>query len=101
MEFQWDSGNMKHVLSDHPERDNTVEEVESVFRDPYFKAVPDRVDSGEQQYSGVGIGNEGVAKHVVFVIRNGQIRPVTCRPASRKQRSKYEELRNQTQNEHG
>ncbi len=92
---------MKHVLSDHPERENTVEEVESVFLDPHFRAVPDRTDGEEQQYSGVGVGNDGLAKHVVFVIRNGQIRPITCRPASRKQRGKYEELRNQTQNKHG
>ncbi|AQG80638.1 BrnT family toxin [Spirosoma montaniterrae] len=96
MLFQWDAGNIRHIVNDHPERDNTITEVESLFEDPYFRPLPDRVDryNGEQQFSGVAIGNEGIEKHVVYVIRNGQIRPITCRRATRKQREQYHVILN-------
>ncbi len=59
MLFQWDNGNTSHVISQYPERGNTTDEVESVFKDPFFKILPDRVDSrGEQQYNGVGCSNQ-------------------------------------------
>ena len=35
MEFQWDAGNIRHLLHDHPERKFTVEEVESLWEGPY------------------------------------------------------------------
>lgn len=89
-EFQWDSGNIKHIIHDYPERANTIEEVESVFDDPNFQPIPDRVDSrGEQQYSGVGLSNQNRLLFVAFSYRNGQIRPISCRPAGRKARNTY------------
>jgi hypothetical protein len=98
--FDWDEGNIKHVVHDHPERGNTVEEVESLFSDPYFEPLPDRIGNyGEQEFSGVAVGNEGIEKHVVYVIRNGKIRPITCRPATRKQRKAYYEIVNQRSRE--
>jgi hypothetical protein len=39
LKFEWDMGNLKHVIDDHPERENTVQEVESVFSDPNFIIV--------------------------------------------------------------
>lgn len=89
-EFQWDTGNIKHIIQDYPERNNTTQEVESVFDDPKFQPVPDRVDSrGEQQYSGVGRSNQNRLLFVAFSVRNGQIRPISCRPAGRKARNNY------------
>ncbi len=89
-DFQWDSANIKHVIHDYPERENNIEEVESVFTDPNFLPTPDRVDSrGEQQYSGVGLSNQNRLLFVAFSVRNGQIRPISCRPASRKSRNQY------------
>lgn len=89
-EFQWDSANIKHVIQDYPERANTIEEVESVFNDPNFRPLPDRVGSqGEQQYSGVGRSNQNRLLFVAFVVRKGQIRPFSCRPAGRKARNNY------------
>jgi uncharacterized DUF497 family protein len=89
-DFQWDSGNIKHVIQDYPERANSIEEVQSVFNDPKFRPLPDRVDSrGEQQYSGVGLSNQNRLLFVAFSVRNGQIRPISCRPAGRKARDKY------------
>lgn len=90
--FQWDTGNVKHVIEDYPNRENTVEEVESIFYDDHFIAVPDRIDKfGEQQYHGLGTSNLNTVKYVVFVVRNGEIRPISCRTASRKERLRYDE----------
>jgi uncharacterized DUF497 family protein len=92
IEFQWDNGNLKHVIEDYPIRENTLLEVESLFLDNNFIAVPDRIDKfGEQQYHGVGTSKENRILYVVFVIRNDKIRPISCRPASQKERKKYYE----------
>ena len=89
-EFQWDNANIKHVIEDYPERANSIEEVESLFTDPNFQPVPDRVDSrGEQQYSGTARSNQNRLLFVAFSVRNGQIRPISCRPAGRKARDNY------------
>ncbi|WP_460673660.1 BrnT family toxin [Larkinella ripae] len=57
--------------------------VESIFYDLNFIAVPDRIDkAGEQQYHGLGISHLNTIKYVVFVIRNGEVRPISCRTAS-------------------
>lgn len=94
IEFEWDEGNLQHIILDHPERGNTVEEVESIVTDPYFRGIANRVDdvSQEQRYGGVGIGTQGIEKYVAYVIRNGKIRPITCYPAKPKQRQKYYEF---------
>lgn len=100
--FDWDDGNTKHVIHDYPERANTKEEVESLFTDPNFLPTPDRVDSrGEQQYSGVGLSNQNRLLFVAFSIRNGQIRPISCRPASRKSREKYDQDKSNSEQESG
>lgn len=101
-EFQWDSGNTKHVIHDYPERGNTIEEVESLFTDPNFLPTPDRIDSqGEQQYSGVGLSNQNRLLFVAFSVRNGQIRPISCRPAGRKSRKQYAQDSKKTDQEGG
>lgn len=90
--FQWDNGNTAHIIDHYPERANTMLEVESVFADPNFQPRADRMDSrGEQQYSGVGMSNQNRLLFVAFSIRNGQIRPISCRPASRKNRENYDQ----------
>ncbi len=89
---EWDEGNTKHVLVDHPERGNTIEEVESILQEPNRITKFDRLDSktGEPRYFTLGVGTEGIVKYVAFVVRNGKIRPITCHQASKKQRAYYE-----------
>ena len=102
LEFQWDISNIKHVIHDYPERGNTIEEVESVFTDPNFLPTSDQVDGrGEQQYSGVGLSNQNRLLFVAFSLRNGQIRPISCRPASRKSRNQYAQDSKKTDQEGG
>ena len=92
-EFDWNEGNIRHIVHDHPERGNTVEEVESLFDDEYFIGGFDRDDplTGEQRYWGIGIGTQGIVKYVVYVDRNDKIRPITCHTAKRNQRQFYHE----------
>ncbi len=90
--FQWDDGNTAHIVDHYPERANTMPEVESVFADSNFRPLADRVDNrGEQQYRGIGLSNQNRLLYVAFSIRNGQIRPISCRPASRKERDRYDQ----------
>ena len=98
--FQWDNGNTRHVIDDYPERGNSTDEIESLFADPFFAPLPDRVDSrGEQQYNAVGDSNQNRLLYVVFSVRNGYIRPISCRPASRKERDRYVEITQRTHQE--
>jgi uncharacterized protein len=99
-DFQWDTGNIKHVIQDYPERGNTIEEIQSVFDDPNFRPVADRVDSrGEQQYKAVGLSNQSRLLFVAYSIRNDQIRPISCRLASRKERNRYAQITTKPQQE--
>lgn len=98
--FQWDAGNTRHVIDEYPERGNTTDEIESLFADPFFAPLPDRVDSrGEQQYNALGRSNQNRLLYVVFSVRNGHIRPISCRPASRKERNRYAEIAQKTDQE--
>lgn len=98
--FQWDEANKGHIINQYPLRANTVEEVESLFSDPNFRPAPDRVDSrGEQQYSGVGLSNQNRLLFVAYSLRNDQIRPISCRPAGRKERNRYAQITQETDRE--
>ena len=92
-EFQWDMGNEGHVINDYPQRANTIEEVESLFYDPAPLALPDPEHGGqEERFKLVARSNQNRILFVVYVIRNGQIRPISCRPASRKERNRYAQI---------
>lgn len=91
-EFQWDSGNIKHVVHDHPERGNTLEEVESIFSDGHLSVLPNRVDPNQEfRFKAIGVSNQGRVLVVVFVVRNDLIRPISCWPANSQTRKRYYE----------
>lgn len=91
--FEWDKGNMKHVIDDYPERENSIEEIESIFLDRNFIILPNKIDekTGEQRYAGIGIGNDKNEKFIIFVIREDKIRVISCRRANKNDRIKYYE----------
>jgi uncharacterized DUF497 family protein len=98
--FQWDAGNIRHVINEYPERGNTIDEIESLFSDSTFVPRPDRIDSrGEQQYNAVGRSNQNRLLYVVFSVRNNEIRPISCRPASQKERNRYAQITQETDQE--
>jgi uncharacterized protein len=67
--FDWDEGNTKHAIEDYPERQNTIESVESIFEDPMFSARIGKIIDGEQRYIGLGKDLNQIVKIVVFVIK--------------------------------
>ena len=89
-EFQRDAGNIKHIVEDHPDCDNSTSEVESISADTYVQIKPSRPGSdGEEWFQAVGLSNRFRVCPVVFVVRNGQIQFVTCWPSKAKVRNEY------------
>lgn len=91
-DFQWDSGNIQHIIYDHPERGNTVAEVESVFSDGHLSVSPNLTTIDEEsRFKAIGISNQGRVLVIVFVVRNDLIRPISCWPANQQVRKRYYE----------
>ena len=91
-EFEWDRGNLNKSLNKH---DVSPDEIESVFE--LKLAVPlGRQESppvDEERLNLVGPSSDGRMISVVFTLRDGRVRPISGRDASRKERKLYEEVR--------
>lgn len=88
--FDWDQWNLqKNEMKHGVARD----EAESVFLDPHHCVFEDeRHSTGtEKRYIYFGIGMLQRVLMVGFTIRQGKIRIITARPASKKERGVYEE----------
>ena len=84
--FEWDenknqSNQQKYKLS--------FETARYVFLDPQAKRKPDRMINGEQREYIVGKVLDVVIALVVFTERNGNIRIISARRASKKERILY------------
>jgi len=98
IEFQWDMGNENHIIDHYPLRANTIEEVESLFYDPTPLALRDPEHSDkEERFKLVARSNQNRILLVVYVIRNNQIRPISCRPANQKERERYAQIAQEPQ----
>ena len=87
MGFQWDeeksaANEAKHGLS--------FLQAAQVFRNAILKRQDDRKDYGEPRYIALGIF-EGEVLCVVFTEREGDIRLISARRASKNERQKYKE----------
>ncbi|SEJ42881.1 Uncharacterized conserved protein, DUF497 family [Dyadobacter sp. SG02] len=91
MQFEWDPHNLRHVIEDHPERKNTVEEVESVFDDPNLVIKTGTRLGGEQRFNAVDTGNSQIINVVVFTVDKRLIRPISCWPANKQTIRYYHE----------
>lgn len=91
-EFEWDSGNYSKSARKHGV---ISEEIESVFElrmaAPLGRQFSPSVD--EERLCIVGPSSAGRLLSVVFTLREGRVRPISCRPASRKEHKLYEEVR--------
>lgn len=91
-EFEWDDGNSSKSVTKHGVE---LAEVESVFElrlaAPMGEQVSPSVD--EERLSVVGPSFRGRIISVVFTLREGRVRPVSSRTASKKEVTKYEEIR--------
>ena len=90
-EFEWDSGNSAKSLKKHGV---TAEEVESVFELRLAVPIGRQVSppTEEERLCIVGPSVEGRMISVVFTLRDGKVRPISCRLAHRKERKVYEEI---------
>lgn len=84
--FEWDekknqSNEQKHKIS--------FETAQYVFLDPQAKRKPDRIMDGEQREHIIGKILNVVVVLVVFTERNGNIRIISARRASKKERIVY------------
>ena len=93
MEFEWDAGKARRNFHKHG---IAFEQAITAFDDPYALIAPDPKHSTTAETRGwlIGESDHGVLV-VVFTIRyGGQIyRIISARRASRRERSRYEELK--------
>jgi uncharacterized DUF497 family protein len=90
--FEWDHANSTKSRSKHGV---DIEEVEALFTlrlgVPLGRQVSPEVDEERLCITGPSINDRMVS--VVFTLREGKVRPISARPASRKERRLYETIR--------
>ncbi|MBI4371999.1 MAG: BrnT family toxin [Elusimicrobia bacterium] len=88
-EFNWDDGNRTKSTTKHSV---TTTEAEEVFL--LGQAAPLGVqispEAPEERLGIVGTTSGGRSLHVVFTLREGKVRPISARPAHKKEREFYE-----------
>jgi uncharacterized protein len=91
-EYQWDSGNYTKSTAKHGV---SSEDVESVFNlrmaVPIGRQVSPSVE--EERLCVIGPALSGKSISVVFTLRDGKVRPISSRPANKKEKLIYEEVR--------
>ncbi len=91
-EFDWDGGNSTKSTTKHGV---STEEVESVFNlrmaVPIGRQVSPMVDEERLCVVGPTLNEKFIS--VVFTLRDGKIRPISSRPANKKEKLVYEEVR--------
>jgi len=91
IDFEWDEGN---ILKSYSKHDITIKEAESIFIDTYLSVAEDTKHSiNEKRYAAVGTSINARILFVVYTIRKRRIRIISARPANRKERRHYEEIK--------
>ncbi len=86
--FEWDENKARINHRKHGVR---FGEAVGVFTDPLAITVSDPDHSTlEQRYIDIGMSNENRLLVVVYTERNGNIRLISCRPATATERKYYE-----------
>ena len=90
-EFEWDDGSRTKNATKHR---ISTEEIEAVFRSGMALPLGSQLSPPvpEQRRGLVGPSLTGRPYQVAFVLREGRVRVISARPASRKERAKYEEI---------
>jgi uncharacterized protein len=91
-DFEWDKGNSTKSSSKHGVDTAEVESVFTLrFAVPIGRQISPVVD--EERLWIVGPSVEGRMISVVFTLREGKVRPISSRPANKKEKKLYEEIR--------
>ena len=82
-EFDWDNGNSN---KNHKKHDVSLDEIEAIFAMkmamPLGRQITPAVD--EERLCLVGPTDTGRMLSVVFTLRDGRVRPISGRPASKR-----------------
>jgi uncharacterized protein len=95
-EFEWDKGNVSKSLLKH---DVNPQETEEVFLGRMAVALGEQIEPvvNEQRLCIVGPSWKDRLLSVIFTIREGRVRPISTRPANRKEKKIYEKIRKVSQ----
>lgn len=85
--FDWDRHNRDKIKQKHGLDKDTVEEV--FFNEPKQILYDEKHSQEEARFVVRGVTNSKKRLTVVFTMRNGEIRPVSARPMSRRERREY------------
>jgi uncharacterized DUF497 family protein len=89
-EFEWDSGN----LTKHRKHDVEPGDIQALIAgDLYFAGRIVEPAHAEPRWLVLGENEAGRRLALVFTRRGDRLRPISCRPMRRKERSLYEEAR--------
>lgn len=90
-EFEWDEGNSTKNAKKHGIETN---EIEAVFRSGLALPLGIQINSSvnEQRLGIVGPTLNGKLIQVAFALRDGRVRVISARTASKKERTQYEEI---------
>ena len=88
MEFEWDQTKNQTNIRKHGV---SFETARRIFEGPVLHWLDLRSDYGEDRSIGVGSVGTGALLVVAYTERNGSIRLISARPATRKERQAYYE----------
>jgi uncharacterized DUF497 family protein len=90
LSFEWDARKAQSNVRKHGVR---FDEASTVFADSLSLTIPDRAHShAEQRFVTIGRSHQGKLRVVVHTDRGDNIRIISARPASRRERRTYEEV---------
>lgn len=88
MDVEWDPSKARANLEKH---DVHFADAELVLFDPNALTKEDTRAVGEQRFVTIGSGTTGRILVVVYSHRGGNVRMISARPATKKERRSYEE----------
>ncbi|MGI8552277.1 MAG: BrnT family toxin [Dehalococcoidia bacterium] len=89
MDFEWDAGNLNHVIRHRV----TPQEVEEAMGDPERRAGAAYLKEGEVRQAIIGLTRGSRLLVVVFTHRGNRVRTVTAWPASPRDLGRYQEAK--------
>lgn len=87
MGFEYDPDKAAANLRKHKV---SLADAEGVFQDPFAAHLEDPDAHGEQRFIAVGMGSAGSVLVVAYTYRRDDVRAISARRASRKERKSYE-----------
>lgn len=91
--FEWDQNNRNKNWVKHQVSTSECEQV--FFNQPHQIASDSQHSRNENRFSILGITNQGRKLLIIFILRNDNIRVISARDQSKKEREKYHEIKKQ------